>query len=375
MPEPFKNLFNPNLIRAMAGHLGRVSTEFDAAAFEQRACQGLEALELKARSEHICMALEACLPPDFEQACALLTASLHPEQDVDLRQLTMDECGIRGWAIMPMAEFIARNGLSHFDLSMDVLAEMTQRFTAEFAVRAFIIEQPERAFEHLHQWAEHKNYHLRRLASEGARPRLPWGQRINYLVKNPAPLLPLLEKLKDDNHEYVRRSVANNLNDISKDHPEVFVHLARRWWQVGSPDRRRLVRHAGRTLVKQGHQPLLQVLGFKPPQIKNLTANINPKIIQMGEAVQLVFSCTSDSTEAQDLVVDYAMWHQRKTALPSAKVFKWKTLCLAPGQTVQFTKMHSFKAVTTRSYYPGIHRIDIQVNGEKIATLNFELCD
>lgn len=375
MPEPFKNLFNADLIGAMARHLGRVSGEFDAAEFERRACQGLHALELKARCGQICTALEVCLPADFEQACALLNASLHPEKQADLRQLTMDDQGIRGWAIMPMAEYVARHGLPYFDVSMTLLGEMTQRFTAEFAVRPFIIQQPEQAFHYLHQWAEQDNYHLRRLASEGSRPRLPWGQQITHLIKNPEPLLPLLEKLMDDGHEYVRRSVANNLNDISKDHPELLVNVARRWWAEGSSDRRRLIRHAGRTLIKQGHQPLLQVLGFHPPEIHVLSAHLKPQKIRLGEAIQLAFSFQADSINSQALVVDYVIWHQRKTAGPSAKVFKWKTLTAKPGQSVHLTKAHSFKAVTTRVYYPGVHQVDIQVNGVKMHSFSFELCE
>lgn len=374
MPEPFKNLFNPVLIRAMARHLGRVSTDFDAAEFERRACHGLDVLELKARSEHICAALGACLPADFEQACLLLRASLHPEKDVDLRHLIMDKEGIRGWAIMPMAEFVARHGLPYFDLSMTLLGEMTQRFTAEFAVRPFIIDQPERAFHYLHRWAEEESYHLRRLASEGSRPRLPWGQQIAYLVKNPEPLLPLLEKLKDDPHEYVRRSVANNLNDIAKDHPQILVNVVRRWWPEGSIERRRLIRHASRTLIKKGHQPLMKILGFNAPEIKLLSSHLTPSRIKLGETIELALSFESKSTQSQPLVVDYVIWHQRKTAEPSPKVFKWKTLVVDPGHSAHLVKAHSFKPVTTRSYYPGTHQIDIQVNGVKITSFTFELC-
>lgn len=375
MPEPFKNLFNPALIESMGQHLYRVSEDFDHRRFVRYACAGLEQLELKARSAQICDALEACLPVDFPQACAVLRASLHPEDDVDLRELTMDADGIRGWAIMPMAEFIARHGLAHFDLGMATLAAMTRRFTAEFAVRPFIIQQPERAFQWLHRWAEDDNYHLRRLASEGARPRLPWGQQIPHLIKNPEPLLPLLDKLKDDEHEYVRRSVANNLNDIAKDHPHLLVDLAKQWWPDGSSKRRKLIRHAGRTLIKQGHQPLLELLGFFEPKIRISSARLSPSSVSMGGEVHLEFTLVSESDQEQSLVVDYVVWYQRKTAQLSSKVFKWKTLTLKPGQALRLIKTHSLRPVTTRVYYPGAHRVDIQVNGRLVETLNFELCD
>ncbi|MEM8814082.1 MAG: DNA alkylation repair protein, partial [Pseudomonadota bacterium] len=244
MPEPFKTFFNPDMIALMGTHLARASDGFDQGRFVDLATDNLDALELKERSRQIRDALQACLPSGFRDACAVLSTALHPEDDVDLSQTCMDEHGIRGWAVMPMTEFVAENGLDDFDYAMDILKEMTKRFSSEFAVRAFIVRNPDKAMTIMAGWTEDANYHVRRLASEGSRPRLPWGGNLAMLISDPEPVIDLLENLKDDPSDYVRRSVANSLNDVAKDHPDRVAEIAGRWLEHADGNRRRLVRHA-----------------------------------------------------------------------------------------------------------------------------------
>jgi 3-methyladenine DNA glycosylase AlkC len=162
---------------------------------------------------------------------------------------------------MPLTHYVGRNGLKHFDLSMMLLKEMTKRSSSEFDIRYFLLDSPLRAISILQEWTQDPNQHVRRLVSEGTRPRLPWAMRLPVFIEDPSPLIPLLDALKDDEEEYVRRSVSNNLNDIAKDHPDVVAGIARQWLKGASKNRQRLVRHACRTLIKQGHKETLAALG------------------------------------------------------------------------------------------------------------------
>ena len=373
MPEPFKNFFNPALIAQMGGHLHRVDPDFDTERFVDLACQGLDDLELKQRSAQIQAALGTCLPQDFPRACEHVLAALHPEVDAPIGEMAMDDEGIRGWAVMPMADWVAEHGLPHFDLGMQVLEAMTQRFSAEFAVRTFLLADPERALATMTTWAQDDNVHVRRLASEGCRPRLPWGVQLPVFIQNPAPVLELLELLKDDPEEYVRRSVANNLNDISKDHPDLLATLAERWLQDANRDRQRLVRHACRTSIKKGHQPTLRALGYGPPSAELVRLTLSAETVQLGQALDIEVELRSTANKPQELLLDYLVHHRLANGRTSPKVFKWKALRLAPGATVTAKKRHSIKPITTRTYYPGIHHLEIQLNGEVLGRVDFEL--
>lgn len=373
MAEPFKNLFGPKLVAGLAGHLARRDPAFDRAGFEAMALDGLDALELKARSAQVTRALEAFLPTEFPAACALLVSVLHPEDDVDLSGRDMDGGGVRGWAVMPMADFVAARGLDRFDLSMETLAEMTKRFTAEGAVRPFIAADPQRALAWLHRWAQHPNFHLRRLASEGSRPRLPWNMRLAVFVRDPAPLVPLLTRLRDDPVEYVRRSVANNLNDIAKDHPDLVAQVAAEWMAGASRDRRRLVRHACRTLVKQGHAGALAALGFGPADVTLRRLDVATPAVTFGGALEFSAELVSDAPADQEIVLDYVIHHRKANGGASPKVFKWRTQRLRAGEAVTLARRHAMRPITTRVYYDGRHRVEIMANGRVLGGADFHL--
>jgi 3-methyladenine DNA glycosylase AlkC len=205
MPEPFKNLLNENVVRDIGERLSRAGPGFERRRFERLAVDGLDALEMKARAMQIASALEATLPADFDAAAGRLEAAIAG--------------GLAGWALWPVGELVARRGLATPERGLAVLHALTQRFTAEWAIRPFIVQHPALAFETLQRWTADPSEHVRRLVSEGSRPRLPWGLQLKSLIADPSPTLPLLEALLDDPSEYVRRSVANHLNDIAKDHP------------------------------------------------------------------------------------------------------------------------------------------------------------
>ena len=373
MPEPFKNLFNPDMIALMGSHLSRVSNQFDRSGFIEIATRDIESLELKQRSDQIRKALHACLPPDFADAGTILLSALHPQDDVDLSELTMDKRGIRGWATMPMADYVADTGLGHFDHGMEILKDLTKRGTSELAVRAFILEDPSRAMRHMGQWARDPNYHVRRLASEGCRPRLPWAVRLPVFVADPEPVINVLERMKDDDKEYVRRSVANNLNDIAKDHPDRVARIAAEWMKGATPERKKLVRHACRTLIKQGHEATLRALGFGEALVSLERLEIKTPIVQYGSALEFEFDLASLSADEQALIFDYIVHHRKASGDTSPKVFKGKTFSLAAEESMTIAKKHGMRPITTRVYYPGIHALEIQINGASIGRAEFEL--
>ena len=369
MPEPFKAVFNRDLVAAIGHHLARHDSAFDADRFCALAGAGLDDLELKARSAQITAALEACLPADFPRACTLLIAALAPHPE----GARADAQGLRGWAIMPMADFVAARGLDHFDLSMRTLAAMTSRFTSEGAVRPFIAADSERAMTWLLDWAGSPDPHVRRLASEGSRPRLPWFMQLRVFVADPAPLLPLLTRLRDDPSEYVRRSVANNLNDIAKDHPDLVAAIAADWMAEASPERARLIRHACRTLIKQGHPEALAALGFSPAQVALEALLVRTPVVRFGGALDFEAVLVSRGSAPQRIALDYIVHHVKGSGETRPKVFKWKVLTLKPDASLTLVRRHPMRPITTRRYHDGLHRVEIVANGRVLGSAAFRL--
>lgn len=371
--EPFKNLFSLNLIEGMARHFARAWPEFDQARFVARAGDGLDELELKQRSDQIEAAMEACLPGDFSATADIMLASLHPDEEPGPNGTGVDGHGIRGWAIMPMTGYIGRLGQDHFDISMTLMKEMTKRFSSEFGIRFFLLSNPEETLQVLSLWTADSNQHVRRLVSEGTRPRLPWAMRLPAFIDDPSPVLPLLEALKDDPEEYVRRSVANNLNDIAKDHPDRVAKLAKSWLKGASKDRQRLVRHALRSLIKQGHPDALAALGYGEAKVDAGPVDVKTPLVKLGGALEFAIVLSSKSAEDQPLVVDYAVHHRKANGTTSPKVFKWKTPSLAAGEELNLERRHPMRPVTTRVYYPGLHHVEVLINGKAVARADFEL--
>lgn len=379
MAEAFKHLIHPGTVRHTAHHLRRTWRGFDAERFESVALEGLDALEFKARAMRLADALQATLPDDFDRACGVIESALAPPLPLDasgepvgLQAGELAE-GVAGWALWGAGEWVARRGLDAPDRALACLHAITQRFTAEFALRPFIDQRPDATLAVLHRWVGDGSAHVRRLASEGSRPRLPWGLRLQALVVDPSPTLPLLRALQDDASSYVRRSVANHLNDIAKDHPDLVADWVREHRRGADPAREALLRHASRGLIKAGHAPTLAAWGLAHGLQGTASLSISPHQVRVGGAVALDARLRSTSRQAQALVVDYAVHHVKANGTTSAKVFKGWRIDLAPGETRYLQKHHPLREVTTRRLYPGPHRVDLRVNGVSVAEAAFDL--
>ncbi len=373
MAEPFKEVFNAQTIAALAQHVAQKHPGFDKEGFVAAATADLSSLEMKDRSMQIAKALGERLPEDFDEAASILEATLAPERDVGIGEMAIGELGVEGWMIWPMGQVVVDRGMGHFDRSMQALNAMTRRFSTEFAVRFFIQNDSERALTIMKGWLGDESVHVRRLVSEGTRPRLPWGIRLNHFVSDPQPLLPILKALRDDPSEYVRRSVANNLNDIAKDHPDLVAELAQEWMKDAPAPRQKLIRHACRTLVKNGHRGALKALGFGAPEVELSGFEVKTPLVKMGEAAVFGVEVRSTASKPQKLVLDYVVHHVKANGKRTEKVFKWKKWTLKAGEVAKLERKHPFKAISTRKYYSGEHSVELLINGERFPGGDFTL--
>lgn len=374
MAEPFKNLIGPAVVHDAAAHLARASRAFDRAAFETAALDGLDALELKARAVHVAKALAAALPADFAKAASILERSLAPARaDDDLAALRSGPAGLAGWIVWPMSLFVAERGLAEPERALQALHALTQRLTAEYAIRPFLLQHRELAFATLHRWSTDPSPHVRRLVSEGSRPRLPWGVQLGFLVEDPSPTVPLLRRLQDDPSGYVRRSVANHWNDIAKDHPGIVADWVEVVLPGAGPDLRALCKHACRTLVKRGDRRILRAFGLGAAFRGDASLSIAPARAAVGGEVTLRATLRSSAKTPQRLVVDYVVHHVTARGGSSPKVRKGWKLELGPGEVRELVKRHSLAEVSTRRYHAGRHAVDLQVNGAVVASAAFLL--
>lgn len=363
MAEPFKHRIGPDAVAALAERLAAAAPGFDRARFEREALEGLEALELKARVDHVAAALRPRLPAAWSTALDVVLASL-PEAPKGTEDLTS------GFAMWPLLRLVAVHGLDEPERSLDALAELTSRFSAEFAVRPFLVHHPELAWPRVHRWAESRDVHVRRLASEGTRPRLPWGLQLRASVADPSRGLEVLERLVDDPEPYVRRSVANHLNDVSRDHPERALAVARRWAEGPGSGRAWVVRHGLRTLLKQGVPEALAILGYGPPEVQLVVLEARPGRVRIGDVVELV--ATLETVQAQRWMVDWVVQAPRADGGRGARVVKGRTLEVVPGRVVVRHRL-SLKPVTTRVTRPGPWWVAVQVNGHRLGEVGFDV--
>jgi 3-methyladenine DNA glycosylase AlkC len=373
--EPFKNLINAALVRATAQRLHTVWPAFPAATFEKTALRGLDGLEMKARAMQVADALQQTLPADFDAACTVIEAALAPPIAVDGSgsERVPVEQGLAGWIVWPLGEFVARAGLDQPERALTTLHALTQRLTAEFAIRPFIVAHPTLTLDTLLAWTRDPSPHVRRLASEGSRPRLPWGMRLQALVQDPTPTLRILEALQDDESAYVRRSVANHLNDIAKDHPALVVAWVKEHLKGATPQRKALLKHASRSLIKAGHAPMLAVWGVGRSFKGQAKLVVAPKSVRVGERIELSITLQSSARTAQPLLIDYAVHHVKANGGTTPKVFKGWAITLQSGKSQALRKSHSLREVTTRRYHAGRHLVELLINGRAAAQAPFEL--
>jgi 3-methyladenine DNA glycosylase AlkC len=368
LAEPLKNQFGPEVIDSIAAMISGVYREFDAPAFVAACTDGFHDLELTARARHIAGAMAEYLPDDRQRALEILTSSLGPKiEEADLK-------GMDVFRYLPYVFFVAEHGLAHFETAMRMQYEVTQRFTAEFSIRTYLEHHEIATLERLRTWTGDPSPHVRRLVSEGTRPRLPWAPRLRRFQEDPSPVIALLELLKDDPEEYVRRSVANNLNDIAKDHPDDVVAIARRWWPGGDRHRRRLIRRGLRTLIKQANPGALAVLGFDASSPVEVDAvRISPNHVSIGQTVRIEVDLANPSRAAGNALADLIVHFVKANGSTAPKVFKGGEFEIEGGGSATLRKSVSVKQHSTRTHYPGIHRVEVQLNGQTIEGGQFEL--
>ncbi len=352
-----KNLFNATRYRAIAADLAQHTGNFDAKRFLKLCLDGLEQRELMDRMRQTAIAFESSLSGSFQSKVKVLRAHA-------------PSVGHNFAGIWP-CEFVALFGLDDPEFSLTALRDLTQYGSAEFAVRPFIVREQTATLAIMRRWAGDANEHVRRLASEGSRPRLPWGQRLNSLVVDPAPTASILEALKSDPSLYVRKSVANHLNDITKDHPEYALDIVESWDRA-NPHTSWIIRHGIRTLIKQGHPRALALVGAgATPKLDISDFNALPKRLELGDTLTLCATLTNPTRRAQNLVIDYVMHYARNGGKTSAKVFKWTAQELAPGAAITLTKRQVIRDFSTRKHYAGPHRVELQINGQRFAESEF----
>ncbi len=348
-----KDLLNPQALARIGHAAAQVHPAFDAQVYLARACEGLETLSIMQRMGRAADSLRGQLPADTPQALALVRqmAPLLP----------------RGFAHMVLPELVGRHGLDHFELSLQALRELTPYSSAEFAIRPFIAQDPEGVLAQALRWAEDDNEHVRRLASEGTRPRLP------LLQAEPQRAWLILEKLSADPSAYVRRSVANHLNDMAKDHAAwVLDQLA--GWPRERAETQWIVKHALRNLIKAGHPRALQLVGVTHgAQVQLKAFALSPSTLRLGQTLQLQATLHSTARQTQKLVVDYAIHYVKKNGTTSRKVFKLRTLQLGGGAELRLEKKQTLADFTTRVHYPGRHTVELLVNGQTLAQGHFDL--
>lgn len=366
-PTAFKNYFDRAMAERLARDITAVYPDFAADTFVTEASSQLDPLELKARVAVFSATFRQYLPDDYETAVAILLQTLGDE--------LVEEQGMfnDGWFVMPIAHFVELYGLDHFEVSVAAMKAITKRFSAEFAIRPYLQRYPDRLLPILHEWTQDPSPHVRRLVSEGTRPRLPWAAQLPQFIEDPTPTLALLEKLKDDPSAYVRKSVANHLNDIAKDHPQRVIETCARWAVDASAERMSLIRHALRTLVKAGVPDALAILGYGPVAATLTALSVTPDPLTVGETLVIDITLSSESDEAQPVLIDYAIHFLKANGTRSPKVFKWKTAVLPARGSLTLQKRQSIKPITTRRYYAGEHWVAVQVNGRVLGDVAFEL--
>lgn len=364
MATPLKDLYNDRFFDFFIGTFREVYPAFNGKKFKQDVYAGAwPQLELKERMRQTADVLAKHLPPQYAEAVLYLQAYADQWK------------GGYSFELLFLCDYVERYGLHDVETSIRAMEKITVVSSAEFAIRPFLNKYPERMMQQMYVWSKHPNEWVRRLSTEGFRPRLPWGLAVPYLKKDPTPIWPVLETLKNDPSETVRRSVANNLNDISKEHPQqVLERLAR--WKKEHPETEKLVKHASRTLLKQGHPEVLELFGAGTS--KHLAFEqegaLTPRI-RVGEPQTFAFqvSHTGKKKEEQKIRLEYVIYYLLKNGQHGKKVFFLSEKNITNGQTLRIQKIHTFRPITTRTYYEGMHKMAILLNGKEYALGEFEL--
>lgn len=361
-----KEIYSDSFYNNFADVVIEVLPAFDKKKFKQLIFnENWQNKELKERMRHTSLVLGHFFPKDFEKAADLIEKII-----TKLRQKKITETSIE---FMFFPDYIETYGIEQYDVSVRLIEFVTQFTSCEYAVRPFIMKYGDKMISQMHQWSMHEDHHVRRLASEGIRPRLPWAIALPTLKKNPAAILPILGNLKNDPSAYVRRSVANNLNDIAKDHPEVVIKIAREWKGV-SKETDALIKHASRTLLKKGNKEILRYYGLHDNtnlEISNF--KITTPRVKTGSHLTFSFEVKNRSKKTKNVRLEYAIYFLLQNGRHYKKVFKISERQISGNDKIRIEKRHSFKPITTRRHYKGQHQVSVIINGQERKNGKFEL--
>lgn len=366
MPDALKNVYSSEFIKELAYSLRVFHPALDERKFYDFILdKEWDGLELKQRIRHISKAMYVHLNADFRKDIKILISMIPL-----LLEKGNKPDGFK-WMLIP--DFIECYGIDHYDISLKAMHRITKFVSCEFAIRPFLNHHPEKTLGQMRLWAKDKHQGVRRLASEGSRPRLPWAMGVHYLKNNPKSILSILDQLKDDPSETVRRSVANNLNDISKDHPELVIHWATQHYGKNE-NLNKLIRHASRTLLKQGNKKILSLFALSPPKKIMLEGlKIWNKEIKLGQQLEFEFILKNKDKSDQKLRLEYGIYYQKARGSLSLKIYKISEKEYAAGSIQVVKRRQSFKQITTRTFHAGLHLLCILVNGEEMARTEFQL--
>lgn len=357
--EPLKEMFNRAFYERLAKEFSKADKNFNASKFIGDVTTGMEALSLNERMRNTSHVLKKHLPTDYKKILDIffkVIPNMHG-----------------GYTNLLFPDFVGIYGHEQADLSMEALKFFTQFGSSEFAVREFLKRDFKKSIALMNKWAGDKNAHVRRLASEGSRPRLPWSFKLDAVIKNPSVTSSILEKLKEDPELYVRKSVANHLNDISKDNPDHMLKLVN-GWDKSHTHTSWIIKHASRSLIKKGHAGSLAVFDFeKNVKVKLEKLTLKNAKLKLGDSLEFTFDLVSEKKTPQKLVVDYVIHYRKKSGELSPKVFKLTELNLQAGERVTISKKQVIKDFTTRKHFAGSHVLEIQVNGKIMGEKRFQL--
>jgi len=367
MAQALKLFFSKTKVVHLAATIAAVYPSFNSREFVRFCCDGLDDLELMPRAQRWSEGLRMYLPADYVQAVEILMLSLGPPLTA------ADNNGLEPFFYLPHVFFVRDYGVEHFVISMAAQYELTQRFTAEFSLRPYFERHYAACMQLFAHWARDPSEHVRRLVSEGTRPRLPWAPKLASVIQQPQLTAPLLELLKDDPSLYVRRSVANHLNDIGKDNPDYLLQLLEGWAQDASKERRWLIKHALRSAVKRGNSRAISMLGFAGVQgVQVQSVALAPAQPQLGQTLSIGGALLLNAASAVDVLVDLIMDFPGVSGRRQ-KVFKITSGRLDAAQPLAFKKTISLQPMTTRTYYPGRFVFTLLVNGNPLPLIEVDI--
>ncbi|MCL2592007.1 MAG: DNA alkylation repair protein [Defluviitaleaceae bacterium] len=377
MVEALKDMFNKEFFDRFTKDLKLIIKDFNTRKFiSQIMDDEWEKKEFKQRCWHITTVLKNFLPADYKDAIAKILELLSHLKDVhNFSEIDDTTFGLSleyGWIL---DNFVEQYGLDDYETSIKAIEKITQFTSCEFSVRPFIIKYPEKMMKQMLAWSKHEHWGVRRLSSEGCRPRLPWSMALPNLKENPAPIIPILENLKNDVSRFVRLSVANNLNDIAKDNPATVINLVKKW-QGKSENINWIIKHGCRTLLKQGNAETMEIFGFN--DIKDISIKdfkISTPKVKINESLEFGFTLMNNSSKKIKIRLEYGIYYQKANETLSKKVCKISEKEYAKNSITHITRKHSFKVVTTRVLHPGLHQVSIIINGKEFEKYDFELID